>query len=371
MKTRSLIKGVALVLGLAVLALGVRHYLRFPPGATVLALVQTTPVPNSGDAGDDAAIWVDPTDPSRSMVIGTDKKGGLATYNLAGEQMQFLPDGNMINVDLQSDFTFGDGSVGTLVAVSEIDLHALCFYRVLPGDAEVPPSIVALPDNKKPVGMPPEGVTLYRSPRDGSLHAFIVGHSPDENEPTYRFRQFEITPTPDGSVSIRQVRESIVGTKSEGCVADDDRMHFYVSEEDIGVWRYDAEPDGGEQRELVSAVGYFSPLRHDVEGLAIHDSPRGRFLIASSQGSDDYTVTRLDDPPKYVGRFRIGDGDSIDGTAHTDGLDVCSTPVGALYPDGLLVIHDGRNTEGGERVHQNYKFISWRAVIDALELDKP
>src|SRR5262245_41831515 len=39
---------------------------------TVLATVETDPVPNGGDAADDPAIWVNPNDPAQSAIIGTD-----------------------------------------------------------------------------------------------------------------------------------------------------------------------------------------------------------------------------------------------------------------------------------------------------------
>lgn len=43
---------------------------------TVYATVETTPVPSGGDAADDVAIWVHPTDVSMSAVVGTNKQGG-------------------------------------------------------------------------------------------------------------------------------------------------------------------------------------------------------------------------------------------------------------------------------------------------------
>jgi Bacterial Ig domain/Phytase len=67
----------------------------------VAATAETDPVPNAGDT----AIWVHPTDPSRSTIIGTegggpDGVGGLAVYDLAGTQLQYLEIGTMNNVDL-------------------------------------------------------------------------------------------------------------------------------------------------------------------------------------------------------------------------------------------------------------------------------
>ena len=71
---------------------------------TVTAAVETQPVPHSGDAADDAAIWRDPTDPGRSTVIGTDKQGGLAVYDLTGKQFAYYDDSTPNNVDLRDGF---------------------------------------------------------------------------------------------------------------------------------------------------------------------------------------------------------------------------------------------------------------------------
>src|SRR5687768_14696287 len=54
---------------------------------SVTASVETTPVPHSGDAADDSAVWVHPTDPALSRIIGTDKLGGIAVYDLSGRQV--------------------------------------------------------------------------------------------------------------------------------------------------------------------------------------------------------------------------------------------------------------------------------------------
>ena len=49
---------------------------------SVSATVETAPVPGGADGADDSAIWIHPSDLTKSTVIGTDKFGGLAVYNL-------------------------------------------------------------------------------------------------------------------------------------------------------------------------------------------------------------------------------------------------------------------------------------------------
>ncbi len=55
---------------------------------TVTAVLETRPS-FGDDAGgnadaDDPAIWVDPKDPTRSLVVATLKEGGLDVYDLSG-----------------------------------------------------------------------------------------------------------------------------------------------------------------------------------------------------------------------------------------------------------------------------------------------
>ena len=56
---------------------------------------------------DDPAIWVHPTNPALSVVIGTNKRteGGLHVFDLNGVQLQFVSGGKHNNVDLRYSST--------------------------------------------------------------------------------------------------------------------------------------------------------------------------------------------------------------------------------------------------------------------------
>src|ERR1041385_3346449 len=56
------------------------------------ARVQTAPVPHKGDAADDPAVWIHPHDPALSLILGTDKLGGLHTYNMDGSAHDLVAD---------------------------------------------------------------------------------------------------------------------------------------------------------------------------------------------------------------------------------------------------------------------------------------
>ena len=74
-------------------------------GVPVLAAAETPPVGTAArDAADDPAIWVDPRDRTRGVILGTDKQAGLYVYDLAGRQRQYLAGGRPNNVDLRDAF---------------------------------------------------------------------------------------------------------------------------------------------------------------------------------------------------------------------------------------------------------------------------
>src|SRR5688572_18347315 len=79
----------------------------------VYASKETTPVLSTNDAADDTAIWIHPTDPTLSTIIGTDKPGHLEVYDLNGQVLQRIAFKSN-NVDLRYNFPF-NGERITLV----------------------------------------------------------------------------------------------------------------------------------------------------------------------------------------------------------------------------------------------------------------
>ena len=337
-------------LGYAVLllaAIGCTAALAASPARIVVATVETDPVPHSGDAADDPAIWVHPTNPSRSTIIGTDKQGGLAVYDLSGRQLSYRADGELNNVDLRTGFRLG-GTPVTLVTAGNRSNDSIAVYRV-----DVPSrTLVPVAARTISLGIAAYGSCMYRSPRTGKVFVFV-----DSKEG--QVEQWLLVAR-GGKVDGRRVRSFDVGSQTEGCVADDRRGLLYIGEEDRGIWRYGAEPGAGTSRVLVDSTGSNGHLEADVEGLAIAYGPGATgYLLASSQGSDSFVVYRRDGGNAYVGTFRIGSGRGIDGAEETDGIDVVLAPLGPRFPKGLFVAQDGSN-DGGR---QNYKLVPWQAIF--------
>ena len=85
------------------------------PVGDAQAIVETAPVANAGDAADDVAIWRDPANPARSIVIGNDKLGALEVYDMSGALIQRFDGGFYGNVDTRTGMQTGSGSVDIAV----------------------------------------------------------------------------------------------------------------------------------------------------------------------------------------------------------------------------------------------------------------
>src|SRR5215510_15018506 len=85
------------------------------PALTVVqpeARAQTAPVPHKKDAADDPAVWIHPDKPELSLILGTDKQGGLHTYNMDGSEKELVSDGaKPNNVDVLYGFKLAGRAV--------------------------------------------------------------------------------------------------------------------------------------------------------------------------------------------------------------------------------------------------------------------
>lgn len=330
-----------------------------PAFPAVRARVEAVAVPSSGDAADDPAIWVDPADPAASLVIGTNKRAGLHLYDMRGRELQFVRDGKMNNVDLREGFRLGGREVALVTAGNRTTL-GVSIYALDPRARQ----LVEVADGVQASGLSdPYGSCMYRSARTGRFYLFL-------GDPDGLVRQWELVATREGRVRLRHARDLRFGSQTEGCVADDETGTLYVAEEDVGLWRLNAEPRGPEARRSLDTVAGNPRLRDDLEGVGIYDLGGGRgYLIVSSQGNDSYAVYRREGSQEYLGSFIVvADGASgIDGISETDGLEVTSRNLGPGFEHGAMIAQDGRNVLPAET--QNFKMVSWTDIAAALNLE--
>ena len=320
--------------------------------ATNLPVMETDAMPHTGDSADDPAVWVHPTDPSLSTIIGTDKRGGLAVYGLDGHQLAYHPDGNMNNVDLRYNFPLGGAAVDLVVATNRSN-NSLAVYKVDPQTRLLVPVAARV----IPSDLTIYGICMYRSPVSGKYYAFVSDRDNGGTE------QWELFDNGAGLVDGRVVRTFDVGGTHEGMAADDAYGRLYVAEEEVALWRYGAEPVDGDARALVDVVGTSDVrLYADLEGLAIYHGANGSgYLLASSQGSNEFAAyDRV--TGDYVARFRLGATPSgIDQVSGTDGIEVLSYGLGPAFPDGIFIAQDDTNG----KLNQNFKAARWGDIARA------
>jgi 3-phytase len=319
--------------------------------------METQPVEHDGDAADDPAIFVHPTDPTKHAIIATDKKGGLLVYDLSGKPLQYLPDGKMNNVDLRYGFKLG-GKTVTLVTASDRTRKAIAIYTIDPDTRQ----LTSVADGVQATGLSdPYGLCMYRN-RKGATFVFI-------SDPDGGVRQWKLLATPAGKVKAEKVRDLKFDTQTEGCVADDDTGALYIAEEDTALWKLCAEPSTGTARKAIARVADNPALKDDLEGVGLYAQPGGKgYLVLSSQGNNSYAIFKREGDNAYVGSFAvIADGKTgIDGVSETDGLEVTSASLGAGLEDGAFIAQDGRNVSPPEK--QNFKLAPWSAIAGKLGL---
>lgn len=314
------------------------------PAVTVTATAETPPVGTAReDAADDPAIWRNAANPAASLVVGTDKKGGLYVYDLKGAQKHFIPAPGLNNVDL---IDLPDGRV--LVAASDrSDLTKVQLFLALldtaAGTLKPAGKIVVGPGEGygicmiKPAGA--DGIIAFSAPKGGTIYKTTI---------TEAAGAFVGTTT-----TLAQIP-----TQTEGCIADPRTGTLYIGEEDAGIWAIDTATGA---KRMVAAIDN-KMLVADVEGLAI--APEGRdggYLVASSQGDNAYAVFRLPGVTP-VGRFRIAQGTTFGSTEETDGIELDNRAFGSDFPGGLFIAQDGVNAPRA----QNFKYARWDEVLAAL-----
>ena len=339
------------------LATGSRAVLLEPVTARPEARAQTAPVPHRGDAADDPAVWIHPRDPGLSLVLGTDKQGGLHSYNMDGSEQQVVADApRPNNVDVLYGFKLEGRTVDLAVAslqaskkrgIRGVKVWAIDAATRRLSDVTQGGSIRVLGGKK------PYGLCGYRSARTGGFYVFVT----DERG---RVEQYELTDAGGGRIVGAPVRSFAVGSTAEGCVADNELGFLYVAEERAGIWKFGAEPDASTAASRVAQVGE-NGLTADVEGLAIYYATSGRgYLIASSQGNNTYKVYERAGANRYVLTIDPK-GARIDDVSDTDGIEVTSCATSRPFAQGVFIVQDGENAGG----NQNFKLYAWEDIAGA------
>jgi 3-phytase len=323
-------------------------------GIQAAQVTASVEIPSSLGDPDDGAIWVHPTDPSKSLILTTDKTRGLFVYDLQGTQLQNIPGYELNNVDLRYGFELG-GKTYALVAATDRKDDTLAFFLI----DEDTGAVSVAPGSGFSVGegsiFPVYGGCMYRST---SAETFVF-----VNTKGGAFKQFRLTDDGSGSIAATAVRVFGVDSQPEGCAVDDASGVLYMGEEGRGLHRLDARADGPHEPVLVDGVegGRLTP---DVEGIAIYRaSATSGYVLVSSQGNDTVAIYTLEGNNTYVGSFHVGAGE-VDEVTHTDGIEVTHAALSPGFSQGMFLIHDDRDDSNGKPA---FKLVPWERIAGAMD----
>ena len=130
-------------------------------------------------------------------------------------------------------------------------------------------------------------------------------------------------------------------------------VYFYESEDRVGVHKFHADPDRGNER-----LGLFATqdgITGEREGIAVYQcGDTTGYLLLSCQGDNAVKVYRREGEPGNPHQHTLLTSIVTNGALQTDGLDVTNRPTSAEFPFGFLITH---NSPG-----KNFQLYRWESI---------
>lgn len=319
-------------------------------------------VPNDAD---DPAIWVNRIDPSKSLILGTDKieeKGGLYVFGLDGKIVEKItPIDRPNNVDVDYDFQLGDEKVD-LAVLTERKQGKLRIFAIDQSSGKLTDvgGNTAILGEAEGDAKEPMGIGLFRR-GDGAMFAIV---SPKSGGKTNYLAQYRLVEN-DGKIDLKLVRRfgNFSGLTKEGegeieaIVVDDEMGIVYYSDELAGIRKYWADPEkGGAELAFFGTDKYVG----DREGLAIYPTTKGEgFLLSVDQIEKKSRIfvysraqTSETDWSNKALRVIETPADS------TDGMEAVNRDLGPDFPEGIVVMMDS--------VNKRFLIFDWRDIASRI-----
>jgi 3-phytase len=290
-----------------------------------------------GFDSDDPAIWINPADAAKSLVIGTDKSatGGLYVFDLEGKIRNIVKGlQRPNNVDVAYHLKL-NGKPVDIAVTTERFTHKL--------------RIFSLPD-MKPVdggGIPVfegetgaefrdlMGISLYTE-KSGEIYA-IAGRKTGPTDGTYLW-QYLLSDNGSGQVKAQLVRKfgNYSGKKEIEAIAVDNELgYIYYSDEQHGVRQYYADPEKGNQELAIFGTTGF---KEDHEGISIYKTPADKgYILVSDQGANSFRIFSRESKTKDGFDHQLLKVVKV-AAGHSDGSDVVSVPLNETFKHGLFVV---------------------------------
>ena len=293
---------------------------------------------------DDPAIWLNPEDPAKSLILGTDKGGAIYVFDLQG---RIIPEktvtgmGRMNNVDVAYGFVFG--GVATDIAVATDRNENLIRVFRLPEMTPIDNGGIEAFEGEAPERRRPMGLALYKRPSDGAFFAIVSRK--DGPSGAYLW-QYLIEDDGTGALKFTKVREFgefRSGKEIEAIAVDTELGFVYYSDETAGVHKYHADPDKpGANNEL--AFFGTEGFTDDHEGISIYEIDDGSgYILVSDQQANTFRIFKREGEPDDPHNHQLVKVVKVS-TNESDGSDVTSAVLDDRFPSGLFVAMSDNQT---------------------------
>ena len=282
---------------------------------------------------DDPAIWIHPTDASKSIIIGTDKDtdGGLYAFDLKGKILKkSIPLKRPNNVDIAYGLII-DGKKTDIAVTTERESNTIRIFS-LPDLEPIDNGGITVFEGEEMCD--PMGVSLYTRPTDGKIFA-VVGRKSGPSG-SYLW-QYELSGK--GKFAAAKVVRKF-GTYSgkkeiEAIAVDNELGAIYYCDEQVGIRKYKADPALNDNKEL--AFFGQKDFKADHEGIAIYKKTDSTgYILVSNQQANSFMVYPREgvkgNPNKYSLLAEVPTS-----TIECDGADVTSINLGGPYKNGLFI----------------------------------
>ena len=283
---------------------------------------------------DDPAIWINPADASKSLIIGTDKDsdGALYAFDLNGKIVKKI--GNIQrpnNVDIAYGLIL-NGKKVDIAVTTERGANKLRIFTLPDLQPIDNGGIDVFTDELE---KDPMGIALYTRPSDHAIFA-VVGRKSGPAE-GYLW-QYQLSDAGNGTITGKVVRKfgKYSGKKEIEAIAVDNELGFiYYSDEQVGVRKYLADPAANHNEQL--ALFAESGFSVDHEGIAIYKTgAKTGYLLVSNQGSQSFMVYPREGSQNNPHQYNLITEIPVS-AIETDGADAVAVNLGPNYPDGIFV----------------------------------
>ena len=323
-----------------------------PPGTVTVSPTAQTPdrKPAGTNDADDAAFWIHPTDPSKSLILGTVKEAGLDVYRPDGTLVQTVAagGGRYNNVDLVHGVTLGPGPARDLAVVTDRKTDKLHIFAV---DGAINPPVTEVTAAGVPLlfgsAKPVKSKTAYGVAAWRNLAGVVEMFATQEN--TVNLARFTLTDAGGGKVSYHRTASysfpisfTVGGSiwtpcfnpshpdwqaHAEGMVVDPATGTLWADQELVGIWKLTTELTSPQLVHKLKRFGQTysvsngkcsinagstsygdSYLAGDVEGIGLYQAGTTRTATSScptrAHRSSPSSTATADVPRRVQGRHR-------------------------------------------------------------------